>query len=183
MNDIVLDGDGNLWIATAAGGAVFDGKDTWVPFTSKNSGIPSGNIVRVAVSRSGDVYFGSDSKGVAHLQGFVMPVPAAEVAQAEEEQTSEKSAEKEEQSSAEQASSAQEERVRINPHLSEGYVTITLESPSATVTFTNRSGKVVKTVANYKSGQKIQINKLAKGMYTVGVQTPRGLKNIKFNLK
>ena len=76
-----------------------------------------------------------------------------------------------------------EERVRINPHLSEGYITITIESPSATVTFTDKNGKVVKTVTNYRNNQQIKINRMAKGMYTVGVLTVRGEKKIKFNLK
>ena len=73
--------------------------------------------------------------------------------------------------------------MRINPHLNEGYITITIESPSATVTFTDRNNKVVKTVNNYKNNQKIMINRMPKGMYYVGVQTVRGEKKIKFNLK
>ena len=51
------------------------------------------------------------------------------------------------------------------------------------MTFTNKAGKVVKTVTNYRNNQKIMINKLAKGMYVVGVATARGEKKIKFNLK
>jgi hypothetical protein len=76
-----------------------------------------------------------------------------------------------------------DERVRINPHLEEGYVTISFESPSATVTFINKDGKVVKTAENYKNNQRIKINRMPKGMYTVSVKTVRGEKKIKFNLK
>ena len=121
------------------------------------------------------MWFGSDTKGVAKLSGFTMPVPevTASVAEAEEKQDEAPAPQQQ----------AGEERVRINPHLSEGYITITIESPTATVTFTNKAGKVVKTVTNYRNNQKIMINKLAKGMYVVGVATARGEKKIKFNLK
>ena len=51
------------------------------------------------------------------------------------------------------------------------------------MSFTNSNGKVVKTVNGYKSGQKIMINRMPKGMYSVGVKTVRGEKKIKFNLK
>ena len=76
-----------------------------------------------------------------------------------------------------------DENVRIQPNLEEGYITLTIESPSAIVTFTNKDGKVVKTVDGYVSGKKIKINKMPKGMYIVGVKTIRGEKKIKFNLK
>ena len=175
VNDLVFDNDGMLWIATSAGAAVFDGVDRWVVFTSKNSLLPAGNIYKVAVSRQGDVWFGSDAKGLAKLSGFVMP--AKEVAASEKTEVESQQAENAQQQP------AAEERVRISPHLSEGYITISIESPSATVTFTNKAGKVVKTVTNYRNGQKIMINKLPKGMYNVGVATARGEKKIKFNLK
>ena len=73
--------------------------------------------------------------------------------------------------------------MRINPHLQEGYVTISMESASATVTFTNSQGKVVKTINGYKNNQHISIKKMPKGMYMVGVKTVRGEKKIKFNLQ
>ena len=174
VNDLVFDSDGMLWIATSAGAAVFDGDSRWVAFTSKNSQLPAGNIYKISVSRQGDVWFGSDTKGLAKLSGFTMPAPeAAPVAQAEQP--------KEEAPAAPQQT--EEEHVRINPHLAEGYITIAIASPTATVTFTNKAGKVVKTVTNYHNNQKIMINKLPKGMYTVGVATARGEKKIKFNLK
>ena len=76
-----------------------------------------------------------------------------------------------------------DENVRIQPNLEEGYITLTIESPSALVTFINKDGKTVKTVDGYVSGKKIKINKMPKGMYTVSVKTIRGEKRIKFNLK
>ena len=175
VNDIAIDEEGMLWIATSNGVAVFDGKDRWVAFTSKNSQLPAGNIYKVSVAKNGDCWFGSDSKGVARLSGFKMPereVPA--VQQQAEQQPS---------TTAQTQAPKSEERVRINPHLADGYITITIESPSATVTFTDRNGKVVKTVNNYRNNQKIMINRMPKGMYTVGVLTVRGEKKIKFNLK
>ena len=47
----------------------------------------------------------------------------------------------------------------------------------------NKNGKVVKTAENYKNNQRIKINRMPKGMYTVSVKTVRGEKKIKFNLK
>lgn len=175
VNDIAIDAEGLLWIATSAGVAVFDGVDRWVAFTSKNSQLPAGNIYKVALGKN-DYWFGSDTKGLARLTGFRMPEREAPVAQ-----NSEQPAEPSGNSGQPQAAS--EEKVRISPHLSEGYVTIAIESPSATVTFTDKNGKAAKTVNNYRSGQKIMINKMPKGMYIVEVQTTRGTKKIKFNLK
>ena len=174
VNDIMFDSEGLLWIATSAGVAVFDGVDRWVTFTSKNSQLPSGNIYKVTVGKNGDCWFGSDSKGVAKLSGFQMPAKEVATTQPKEPQQGTGTTPQQPQG---------EERVRINPHLSEGYITITIESPSATVTFTDKNGKVVKTVTNYRNNQQIKINRMAKGMYTVGVLTVRGEKKIKFNLK
>jgi ligand-binding sensor domain-containing protein len=177
INDIAIDEEGLLWIATSGGAAVFDGVDRWVVFTSKNSPLPAGNIYKIANDKRGNHWFGNDSKGLARLMGFKMPAKAAapEVAQQSEPET--KPAGKPAESK------PSDEKVRINPHLSDGYVTLSIESKIATVTFTNSSGKVVKTVTNYKSGQKIAINRMPKGMYTVGVRTERGERKIKFNLK
>lgn len=175
VNDLVFDGDGMLWIATANGAAVFDGESRWVVFTSKNSQLPAGNIYKLSVGRQGDVWFGSDTKGLARLSGFTMPVPETTAPAEETDQPA--------SSEPSTPQPPQEERVRINPHLSEGYITISIDSPSATVSFTNKAGKVVKTVTNYRNNQKIMINKMTKGMYVVTVATARGEKNIKFNLK
>jgi len=177
VNDLVFDADGMLWIATSSGAAVFDGDSRWVTFTSKNSELPAGNIYKIAVSRQGDVWFGSDTKGLAKLSGFTMPAPETEAPAVAEKEGQQESGEP----AAQQPLG--EERVRINPHLSEGYITISFESPSATVTFTNKAGKVVKTITNYRNNQKLNISRLSKGMYVVGVTTVRGEKRIKFNLK
>ncbi len=176
VNDIAIDANGLLWIATSKGAAVFDGVDNWVTFTSRNSQIPAGNIYKVAVANNGTVWFGNDSKGLAKLSGFRMP---------EKTMTSNDTpAPTDNRSNSETSNPGpSDEHVRINPHLDEGYITISIESPSATITFTNKNGKVVKTVENYVSGKKIKITKIPKGMYIVGVKTVRGEKKIKFNLK
>lgn len=173
INDIAIDADGLLWLATNAGAAVFDGIDRWVVFTSKNSSLPAGNIYKVVNDNKGNHWFGNDTKGLAKLSGFTMPDKESEHVQAE--------ASKPEQQR--KSSTPSNEKIRINPYLADGYVTISIESPSAEVNFLNANGKVVKNVSGYKSGQKIMINRMPKGMYTVSVKTARGEKKIKFNLK
>ena len=177
VNDIAIDDDGLLWLATSEGAAVFDGVENWVVFTSKNSGIPAGNIYKVANDDRGNHWFGNDVKGLAKLSGFRMPQKAS----AEEHSPS--TTNKESVRNEAETPGPGDEHVRINPHLAEGYITISIESPSATITFTNGNGKVVKTVNDYTDNQHIKINRLPKGMYTVGVKTRRGERKIKFNLK
>lgn len=174
VNDIAIDRDGLLWIATNAGAAVFDGVDRWVVFTSKNSGIFAGNIYKVVNDKFGSHWFASDVKGMAKLSGFVMPEKAAAPVVSTPKVTP---AEKE------SPKPVGEEKVHINPHLDDGYVTISMESPTATVTFYSSTGKVTKIIDNYKPNQKIKINRMPKGMYIVSVKTSRGDKRIKFNLK
>ncbi len=176
INDIAFDEDGLMWIATSGGAAVFDGVDSWVVFTSKNSQLPAGNIYKVANDKKGNHWFGNDAKGLARLTGFKMPSKAAPVS--EPEQT--KPTKPEPQATEVQQSN---ELVRINPHLDDGYVTITIESATAEVTFVDKAGKVVKTLPSYKNNQKISIRNMKKGMYTVVVKTVRGERKIKFNLK
>ncbi len=177
VNDIAIDENGLLWIATNAGAAVFDGEDNWVTFTSKNSLLPAGNIYKVACNGHGTVWFGNDAKGLAKLSDFHMPT--REVASNDIPHDNSQTGNRQEPVNA----GPSDERVRINPHLDEGYVTISFESASATVTFINKDGKVVKTADNYKNNQRIKINRMPKGMYTVSVKTVRGEKKIKFNLK
>ena len=156
--------------------AVFDGVDRWAVFTAKNSPLPAGNVYKVANDNRGNHWFGNDSRGLARLSGFVMPEKGAV---AEER----KSGKTEERKGQTEQAMAGDERVRINPHLQEGYITISIESSQANITFTNSQGKVVKTVNGYKNNQHISIKKMPKGMYMVGVKTVRGEKKIKFNLK
>ena len=124
----------------------------------------------------GNHWFGNDARGLAKLSGFRMPEKAASASPTPQQPTAR-------HNNTPEPAEAGNENVRINPHLEEGYVTITISSPTAVVTFTNKDGKVVKTIPSYKNGQKINIRNMAKGMYTVGVRTARGEKKIKFNLK
>ena len=178
INDIDIDDDGLMWIATASGAAVFDGVDRWVVFTSKNSPLPQGNIYKVRSDKRGNHWFGNDARGLAKLSGFRMPEKA--VAQNNNSRGSQSGAS---QPTDDTPAGPGEENVRINPHLEDGYVTISIGSPSATVTFVNKEGKTVKTIPTYKNGQKINIRNMQKGMYTVIVKTVRGERKIKFNLK
>ena len=179
INDIAIDDDGLLWIGTSGGAAVFDGIDRWVVFTAKNSPLPAGNIYKVANDKNGNHWFGNDNKGLAKLSGFVMPAKATASKSTTTADNKTPTTTKPQQ----QSEGSSDEKVRINPHLADGYITISIESPSATITFTNSDGKVVKTVPSYKNGQRINIGRMTKGMYTVGVKTVRGEKKIKFNLK
>ena len=178
INDISLDADGLMWIGTSAGAAVFDGVDRWVVFTSKNSPLPQGNIYKVRSDDRGNHWFGNDARGLAKLSGFRMPENNGRPTASNDRPTPTT-----QQPAANESTGTDGENVRINPHLEDGYVTLTIESPTAAVTFPNKDGKVVKTIPSYRNGQKINIRNMAKGMYTVGVRTVRGEKKIKFNLK
>jgi hypothetical protein len=172
-----IDADGLMWIATSNGAAVFDGVDRWVVFTAKNSPLPQGNIYKVRSDARGNHWFGNDARGLAKLSGFQMPertVAATDNGRGQQRGS---------QQPTTTSTGTGDENVRINPHLEDGYITISIESASATITFTNKSGKVVKTVEGYTNNQRIKISRLPKGMYIVGVKTVRGEKKIKFNLK
>lgn len=179
INDIAIDEEGLLWIATGNGAAVFDGVDRWVVFTSKNCMLPAGNIYKTAVGKHGEIWFGSDSKGLARLTGFKMP--EKEVATVASGSTATSNTETPAQNTV--SSQPSDEKIRINPHLNEGYITISMESPMANVTFISNSGKIVKTINGYKNNQRISISRMPKGMYSVSVKTVRGERKIKFNLK
>jgi hypothetical protein len=75
------------------------------------------------------------------------------------------------------------EKVVVTPYLAEGYITISLESPTGEVEFVNAKGESVRTVANYKNGAKITIAKMPKGAYTLYIRTKKGEKSLQFNLK
>ncbi len=202
VNDIVIDSEGLLWIGTNEGAAVFDGQDDWAVFTSRNSQLPAGNIYKVAIDGKGDVWFGNDQKGLAKLSGFVLPgrepakppvndLPTVGEAPAVADNTPATPPSKPAQTRpAHQQTPSQtvdqqpkEERVRINPSLAEGYITITMDSPKASVEFVNNAGTTIKTVPEYRAGQKISIANMPKGMYRVIISTGRTVKKIKFNLK
>lgn len=75
------------------------------------------------------------------------------------------------------------QKVMINPFLSEGYITITLETHEAEIEFVDASGKSIRTIPRYISGNRITISKMPKGMYDLHIRTSKGEKTLKFNLK
>ena len=193
VNDIVIDAEGLLWIGTSGGAAVFDGESEWAVFTSRNSQLPAGNIYKVAIDGKGDIWFGNDQKGLAKLSGYVLPGRKPATPPANELPTVGETPAVADNTPAARSSqttpatpSAQqpkEERIRINPFLAEGYVTVEMDSPKASVEFVNNAGKTVKSISEYQAGQKINITNIPKGMYRVIITTDRTVKKIKFNLK
>lgn len=72
INDIVVDGANNKWIATASAGAFLvspNGQQTLFHFTRDNSPLPSNNINDIVVDHeTGEVFFATD-KGMVSYQG------------------------------------------------------------------------------------------------------------------
>ena len=75
------------------------------------------------------------------------------------------------------------EKIVVNPFLEQGYITITMESPTAEVEFVNAAGTSIRKIPQYQNGNRITISKMPKGMYTVYIRTAKGEKSIKFNLR
>ena len=80
------------------------------------------------------------------------------------------------------AATETEELIKLTPNLEEGYITITMNSPQAEVTFINSKGEKVRTVPKYQTGSHINISKMKKGTYTVRVKTASGTRSVKFTL-
>jgi len=53
VRSLTLDGAGHLWIATASGISIFDGKETWYPLTGKN-GLPYEDVHRIVNGSHGE---------------------------------------------------------------------------------------------------------------------------------
>ncbi len=66
VTDLLLDRNGNLWVATQSGLACFDG-NTFRTFTPED-GLPSNRIHCVYEDRKGHLYLGTD-RGVVHYDG------------------------------------------------------------------------------------------------------------------
>lgn len=193
VNDVAIDKDGLLWMATDGGIAVFDGKDRWETFRAGDN-LPKCMYLNVAIDHRGNRWFGTDEKGLFCLTGYKMADPEAEAAQlaANETETGEnqsaiaeqgKTGKAKPKAQEENEASIEEERVKITPYLEEGYITITMNSPSAEVTFINAKGEKVRTVPKYQNGGHINISKMKKGAYTVKVKTGNGTRTVKFTLK
>lgn len=193
INDLAIDNEGLIWMATDGGVAVFDGKERWDTFRAGDA-LPQCMYQNVAVDRQGNRWFGTDEKGLYCLSGYHMAQPEAEAEQLAEN-TSEAGDEQQTEGSQVEGGKAKpssktdneepavEERVKITPNLEEGYITITMNSPTAEVTFFNTKGEKVRTVPKYQNGGHINISKMKKGTYTVKVKTANGTRTVKFSLK
>lgn len=78
-NEMVQTEDGYIWIASYTGLHRFDGKDFTV-FSSKNSNIPSSNVLRIEIGNNGDLWLGT-LHGIARYDRgeFIIPKNLEEV--------------------------------------------------------------------------------------------------------
>lgn len=188
VNDMDFDRDGNLWMATDGGVAVFDCAGRWDVFKAGEK-LPQCMFQKIVVDRKGDVWVGTDEKGLCRLSGYKMsaePIGAdtalvAERQSAEGVSGSEAAGEKGQKSAG--TAPAAEERVKLMPDLEEGTLRISMTSPEAEVVFINAKGDKVRTVPKYRNNAKINIAKMRKGTYTVRVKTALGTRSVKFTLK
>lgn len=75
------------------------------------------------------------------------------------------------------------EKISVEPFLAEGYILIHMESAVAEVEFVDQNGTSVRTIPQYKNGNRITITKMPKRNYTLYIRTPKGEKSLKFNIK
>ena len=193
INDLAFDREGHLWMATEGGVAVFDCNDHWDTFRAGDQ-LPRCMFQNVTIDRTGNIWFGTDDKGLWCLSGYQMrkPVPAEVEENSESPENPEHSEVSENPSGKRDAKgnskgggndTETEDRIKLTPNLEEGYLTITMNSPQAEVTFINSKGEKVRTVPKYQTGSHINIAKMKKGTYTVRVKTSTGTRSVKFTLK
>ena len=147
----------------------------------------------VTIDRNGNYWFGTEDKGLFCLSGYKMANPdePAQTAQTDSPDPTQPShdnpstgqQQSDHHNTAATESEAQEDRIKLTPNLEEGYLTISMNSPEAQVTFLNAKGEKVRTVPKYRNGSHINISKMKKGTYTVKVKTPNGTRTAKFTLK
>jgi len=75
INDIKVDGAGNVWFATGSGGVLqtdATGKNTLRGFNIDNSPLPSNNVLSIGIDHeSGEVYFGTQNGIVSYNAGVI----------------------------------------------------------------------------------------------------------------
>ena len=192
INDLAIDKDGLLWMATDGGVAVFDRQNRWDTFRTGDK-LPRTMFQNVTIDRNGNYWFGTEDKGLFCLSGYKMANPdkpaqtaqtySPDPTQPSHDNPSTGQQQSDHHNTAATESEAQEDRIKLTPNLEEGYLTISMNSPEAQVTFLNAKGEKVRTVPKYRNGSHINISKMKKGTYTVKVKTPNGTRTAKFTLK
>ncbi len=185
VNDLAFDREGHLWMATDGGVAVFDCNDRWDTFRAGDK-LPRCMYQNIAIDRSGNLWFGTDEKGLYRLSDYKMPelaVAENNATPTDEATTAEAQPSKSKADTKTNDSQQVEDRIKLTPNLEEGYLTISMNSPEAQVTFLNAKGEKVRTVPRYINGSHINISKMKKGTYTVKVKTQSGTRTAKFTLK
>lgn len=67
INDLAFDPSGAIWMVTDNGVAIFDGKDSWHRYNSKNTPLPADIHRRVMVDGHGHKWFGSNLQGLTRF--------------------------------------------------------------------------------------------------------------------
>ena len=190
INDLAFDEEGLLWIATDGGVAVFDGTSRWEVFPADGKVLPRCMFQKVTIGANGDRWFGTDEKGLFLLQDYKMKeendgAEVAEGAETKDETEGATATEGTDKKIAKNKSDKPngEERIKLTPYLDQGYITITMGSPIAELTFFNAKGDKVRHMPQYKNGSRINIGKMKKGTYSIQVKTPKATRTVKFTLK
>ncbi len=75
IKDIAVDNSGNIFLATPAGLVVRWANGTWKSWNTGNSGLPENSLTCVGVnSANGDVWMGTNSKGIVKVAQTVLSV-------------------------------------------------------------------------------------------------------------
>jgi hypothetical protein len=148
----------------------------------------------ITIDRRGDIWIGTDERGLYCLSGYTMPDPSAAVdstlladnqlSDSDNPDASPKAKGKSGKKGVDiNSDEVAEERIKLTPNLEEGTLTISMTSEMAEVTFINSKGDKVRSVPKYRNNTHINISKMKKGTYTVRVKTALGTRNVKFTLK
>ena len=189
VSGLAFDEEGLLWMATDGGVAVFDCQDRWDVFPADGKVLPRCMFQKVCIGNDGERWFGTDEKGLFRLSGY-RGIPGDVLADASENNPENPASPENPEKAATSKTSPEkpaekesDERIKLTPYLADGYITITMGSPEAELTFINAAGEEVRKVPKYKNGGRLPITKMKKGTYTVKVKTAKGTRTVKFTLK
>jgi hypothetical protein len=68
VRSLTLDGSGHLWVATASGISIFDGKEGWYPLTGKN-GLPCEDVCRIVNGTQGERWISTAIGAACYANG------------------------------------------------------------------------------------------------------------------